>query len=70
MTVCLSLSVFDLSDFFDNALDFVAQSLSLLHGVRLGVDANDGLGIGLAQMYPAVGIVYLNAVYGRDFSLA
>ena len=34
----------------------------MLHGARFGIDADDGLSIGLAKVYPSVGKVNLDAV--------
>ena len=39
-----------------------ANLVGRLHGGSLAIDADDGLGVGLAQVYPTVGEVYLHTV--------
>ena len=38
------------------------QGICLGHALGLGVDADDGLGVRLAKVYPVLGKVYLYAV--------
>ena len=45
-----------------NRFYVLSQSIGLLHGRRLGIDAYYRFGIGLAQMNPAVGEVNLHTV--------
>ena len=40
----------------------LGQLVGLLHGLCLAIDADNGLGVRLAQVYPAVGEVDLHAV--------
>lgn len=42
--------------------ELFAQGIGLFHGVSLAVNANDGFGVRLAQMYPLVGEVDFHAV--------
>lgn len=42
--------------------EFLADSVSLLHGVRLAIDTDNRLGVRLAQVYPLVGEINLHTV--------
>ena len=42
--------------------ELVAQMVSLLNGESLAIDTHHGFSVGLAQMNPAVGEVYLQSV--------
>ena len=44
--------------------DVVAEAFGFFHRVGLAVDADDGLGVALSQVYPAVGEVDFDAVDG------
>ena len=46
----------------DDLHEAFAEFVGLLHGLGLAVDADDGLGVRLAEMYPTVGEVDLHAV--------
>ena len=48
-----------LSDF---SLNLIGSLLSLVHGAGFGIDADDGFGVRLAEMYPTIGEVKLHAV--------
>lgn len=46
----------------DYGFDLLSEVVCLVHGGRFGVYADYRLGVGLAEVYPAVGEVYLHAV--------
>ena len=46
----------------DDVHDLLTKSIGFLHGVSLGVNADDGLGVALAEMYPLVGEVDLHTI--------
>ena len=50
----------------NNLLDFFAQLLRPRHGVSLAVDADNGLGVTLAQMCPSVLKVNFHAIDGSE----
>ena len=53
----------------DELLHGLAEVFGFGHGGSFAVDAEDGLGVGLAQVYPAVGEVDFDAVDVGDFLL-
>lgn len=46
-----------------NFLDILTQPLSFFHRVSLAIDANDGLGVALAQVGPTILKVNLDTIY-------
>lgn len=56
---CLDMTLRERGDY---GFDLLSEVVCLVHGGRFGVYAYDWLGVGLAEVYPAVGEVYLHAV--------
>lgn len=51
----------------DDVDHLLPQSVGRFHCGSFGIDADDGFGIALAELYPLVGKVYLHTVDVRDF---
>ena len=46
----------------DHLHEALAERVGLVHGLRLAIDADDGLGVRLAQVYPARQLVRLTGI--------